>query len=111
MPAATGIGPGRFLNERERAIFEDATRDSVRFQGEVERLNAKERAARYQGAPLSDEEVRRIASYQQTFNEMTRGERFVADVLRTKARAAERWLLGAPAALLALLGLVLLRRF
>jgi len=86
-------------------------RDGLRFQGEVERLNAMERTARYQGAALSDEEVRRIASYQQTFNEMARGERFVADVLLTKGRAAERWVLGVPAALLALLGLFVLRRF
>jgi zinc/manganese transport system permease protein len=108
---ATGIGPARFLNENERGVYEDASRDSRRFQGEVERLNAMERTARYRGAVLSDEEVRRIASYQQTFNEMTRGERFVTDVLQAKARAVERWVLGVPAALLASLGLLLLRRF
>ena len=55
-----------------------------------------EKAARYQGAPLSDDEIRRIASYQQSFNEMTRGERFVQDVLRAKARTRERWIVGVP---------------
>ena len=66
----------------------------MRFQAEVDRLNAKEKAARYEGAPLPDEEIRRIASYQQSFNEMTRGERFVQDVLRSKARSRERWFVG-----------------
>jgi zinc/manganese transport system permease protein len=69
-----------------------------------------EKAARYQGAPLSDDEVRRIASYQQSFNEMTRGERFVLQVLRGKARARERWIVGLPGAVLALLGLLWLTR-
>src|SRR2546427_5305348 len=107
---ATGFGPERFLSASERDIYESAGRDSVRFQNEVDRLNAKERAARYQGAPLSDEEIRRIASYQQSFNEMTRGERFVQDVLRAKARALERWFVGLPAASICFVGLGLLFR-
>jgi len=49
-----------------------------------------------------------VGSYQQTFNEMAQGERFVQQVLRGKARERERWLIGAPAGLLALAGLVLL---
>ena len=109
---AAGTGPVRFLEPAERDIYENATRDAVRFQGEVDRLDAMEKAARYQGAPLSDDEIRRIASYQQSFNEMTRGERFVQDVLRAKARTRERWIVGVPLALIALLGLAwLARRF
>jgi zinc/manganese transport system permease protein len=108
--SATGFGPERFLSASERAIYESAGRDSVRFQNEIGRLDAKERAARYQGAPLSDEEIRRIASYQQSFNEMTRGERFVQDVLRAKARALERWFVGLPAAIISFVGLGLLLR-
>jgi zinc/manganese transport system permease protein len=106
---ASGLDPSAFLNAREREIFADAVRDDGRFQAEVEELNARERAARI-GAPLPDDEVRRIASYQQTFNEMVKGERFVADVLRAKARARERWIVGVPAAVLAFLGLGLLAR-
>jgi len=41
---------------------------------------------------------------------MTRGERFVQDVLRGKSRTRERWIVGAPAALIALLGLFWLAR-
>ena len=105
---ATGLGPERFMSASERDVFESAGRDTLRFQAEVERLNASERSARHKGAPLSDEEIRRIASYQRSFNEMARGERFVQDVLRGKARAKERWLVGLPVAIvsMALLGLL-----
>src|SRR5262249_37736985 len=107
---ATGLGPAQFLSPGDRDVFEAAGRDMLRFQAEVDRLNAKEKAARYEGAPLPDEEIRRIASYQQSFNEMTRGERFVQDVLRGKARERERWLVGVPAAVLSSVALFLLAR-
>ncbi|HEV2042542.1 MAG TPA: metal ABC transporter permease, partial [Casimicrobiaceae bacterium] len=107
---ATGIGPARFLSAGDRDIYENATRDTARFQREVDQLNAREKAARFQAAPLSDEEIRRIASYQQSFNEMARGERFVQEVLRGKARARERWMVGFPAAIIAFLGLGWLAR-
>ena len=107
---ASGTGPAIFLSASDRAIYDGALRDAVRFQAEVAALNARERAARVAGAPLADDEVRRIASYQQSFNEMARGERFVEEVLRAKARARERWIVGLPAAALALTGLVLLVR-
>jgi zinc/manganese transport system permease protein len=108
--SATGLGPAHFLSESDRDTYEAAKRDMVRFQAEVDRINGMEKAARYQGTPLADEEIRRIASYQQSFNEMTRGERFVQDVLRGKARSRERWVIGLPAAIVALLGLGLLLR-
>ena len=90
--SATGIGPTRFLGAGERDAYGSAARDAVRFQREVDRLNELEKAARYQGAPLSDDEVRRIASYQKTFNEMTRRERFVQAALRGKAQTRARWI-------------------
>ena len=108
--SATGIGPTPFLGAGQRDAYESAARDAVRFQDEVDRLNALEKAARYQGTPLSDDEVRRIASYQKTFNEMTRGERFVQETLRAKAQARARWIIGVPGMLVALTGLLLLTR-
>ena len=107
---ATGFGPEHFLSAGDRDIYESAGRDSVRFQAEVDRLNAREKSARYEGVPLPDDEIRCIASYQQSFNEMARGERFVQDVLRGKARARERWAVGLPAALIAIAGLGMLAR-
>ena len=108
--SATGIGPTRFLGAGKRDAYESAARDAVRFQREVDRLNELEKAARYQGAPLSDDEVRRIASYQKTFNEMTRGERFVQETLRGKAQTLARWIVGVPGMLVALAGLLWLTR-
>jgi zinc/manganese transport system permease protein len=104
----TGLGPATFLAASNREIYESAARDTMRFEQQIEILNARERSARYQGAPLTDDEVRRVGSYQQTFNEMAQGERFVQQVLRGKARERERWLVGIPSGLLALLGLTLL---
>jgi len=101
----SGLGPETFLSPGERRTYAEAVRDAARYQEEVERLNAKERAARAGAAPLPDEEIRRIASYQRSFNEMARGERFVQGVLRGRARARERWTVGVPAAIIAGLGL------
>ncbi len=106
--SASGLGPEIFLGRNDRETFDGAARDALRFQGEVDRLNAKEKAARFEGAPWPDEEIRRIASYQQSFNEMVRGERFVQDRLRGKARSREAWVVGLPVATLSLLGLALI---
>jgi zinc/manganese transport system permease protein len=108
--AASGLGPANFLSAGDRDTFDAAARDAVRFLGEVDRLNAREKSARFEGAPLPDEEIRRIASYQQSFNEMARGERFVQDVLRGKARTREAWIVGLPVAAMSLFGLALLGR-
>jgi len=108
---ATGLGSATFLSSSEGDIYESAARDIVRFQGEVDRLDATEKSARYQGSPLADDEIRRIASYQQSFNEMTRGEQFVRNVLQTKARTRERWIIGLPAAIIAIAGLGLSTRW
>ena len=108
---AAVLGPATFLSPGEGDVYGSAARDIVRFQGEVDRLDAMEKAARYQGSPLPDDEIRRIASYQQSFNEMTRGERFVRNVLQTKARTRERWVIGLPAAIIALAGIGLSMRW
>jgi zinc/manganese transport system permease protein len=105
--SAAGLGPADFLNGSDRATYEGAIQDAKRFQIEFNRLGEKERIARYAAAPLDDEEVRRIASYQQTFSEMARGEQFVLGVLREKARRRERWFLGLPLCAASLLGLLL----
>jgi zinc/manganese transport system permease protein len=103
---ATGVGPTGWLRPAERDAYESAAVDALRFQGEVERLDAAEKAARYQGTPLSDDDIRRIASYQKTFLEMARGERFVQETLQERARLRARWWLGVPCALVAGCGLL-----
>jgi zinc/manganese transport system permease protein len=106
----SGLGPERFLAASERSTYADAAATELRHRTEVERLRALEREARWKGEGLAEEELRRVASFQQTFNEMGRGERFVQDHLRAVARARERWYVGVPAAVIAgLLLLALLR--
>ena len=86
---ATGIGPAILSSAGDHLRKRHARH--ARFQREVDQLNAG-KAARFQADPLSDE-IRRIASYQQSFNEMARGERrFVQEVLRGRLRARERWM-------------------
>lgn len=108
-----GLGPEPFLSEDERATYEDAAAMAERLRRQIEGLNAGERAARWQGTGLSDEDVRRIGSYQRSFNEMARGELFVMDVLKGRARERQRWYLGLPLAAMSVAALalpILLRR-
>jgi zinc/manganese transport system permease protein len=104
--AVSGIGPEPFMTASERRVYQDAGEIERRNRAEVERLRALERDARWSGEGLSEDELRRVASFQQTFNEMGRGERFVQDHLRSRARERQRWSVGLPA--LALAGLALL---
>lgn len=105
-----GTGPERFLTESELRVFREAAETERGHRAEVERLAGMERNARWRGEALREEELRRISSFQQTFNEMGRGERFVQDHLRALARARERWIVGVPMTALSGLGLLLLFR-
>jgi zinc/manganese transport system permease protein len=103
----TGLVPERFLTPGERRTYEEAATTERRNRDVVEALRMRERNARSKGDGLTDEDLRRIASYQQTFNEMGRGERFVQDHLRARARERERWWIGVPSLLVAAVGLFL----
>jgi zinc/manganese transport system permease protein len=89
-----------FLNADQARELAEAESASVRYEAEAARLNTLERASRWQGAPLSDEALRRLSSYVQSFNEMAKGERFVARTMRDSARVRQRWVLGVPALLI-----------
>jgi zinc/manganese transport system permease protein len=103
-----GLGPERFLTETEWQVFREAADTERHHRAEVERLSGLERDARWRGRALREDELRRVASFQQTFNEMGRGERFVQDHLRAVARARERWIVGVPMIAVSSLGLLLL---
>jgi len=105
-----GIGPERFLTAAERRVFLEAAQTEQRHRAEVERLRDLEREARWRGQGLREDDLRRLASFQQTFNEMGRGERFVQDHLRAAARDRERWIVGVPSMGLSGVGLFLLLR-
>jgi zinc/manganese transport system permease protein len=98
------MGPEYFMTPRERADYLEAATAEHRHRGDVDRLYALERETRWQGDALTPDQVRRIGSMQQTLTEMGRGERFVMDHLRTRARARERWYLGVPLAVLGCIG-------
>jgi zinc/manganese transport system permease protein len=103
---AVGIGPETFLTPSERAIYSDALREVRVHQSMASQLTVLERQSRWQGEPLSDDAVRRIGSFQQAFNEMARGEDFVAKSLSARARERERWYIGPAILAAAILGLV-----
>jgi zinc/manganese transport system permease protein len=69
-------------------------RGRARVQGESARMNDVERARRWQGGDLPDDEVRRLSSYVKSFQEMRKGEQFVQREIRNKARERQRWAIG-----------------
>jgi zinc/manganese transport system permease protein len=100
--------PERFLTPRERADYLEAAAVERSQRAEIDRIYDYERTTRWQGDELTPDQVRRIGSLQQTLTEMSRGERFVMDYLRARARARERWYVGLPLAGTGILGLALL---
>jgi zinc/manganese transport system permease protein len=108
MEWAVGIGPETFLTPSEREIYADAKREFRVRQSQATQQTTLERQSRWQGAPLSDDAVRRIGAFQQAFNEMARGEDFVVESLSTRARERERWYVGPAILAAAILGLVII---
>ena len=107
-----GSGPEAFLTPAERRRYAEAVATAKMKHEQAGRLTREERQARWQGVGLSDEEIRRIGTFQQTFSEMARGEDFVVRELTAEARERQRWRL-APIGLavcVAVLWLVLRRR-
>src|SRR5215204_3822436 len=105
---ASGFGPEEFMTLGERRVYAEAVETERRHRDTVENLRAAEREARWKGEGLTEEQLRRVASFQQTFNEMGRGERFVQDHLRMVARERARWAIGVPAVTLAITALLLI---
>jgi len=102
--AVPGLGVS-YMNESEIEVYRDADHYAKRYQREAERLNEKEVRSRWQGEALDDQQVRRISSFLQSYNEMRKGEEFVKREVRARARARIRWLAGP---VLILVGLLLL---
>src|SRR5262249_19246480 len=81
---ASHMGRDRFLIEVGPADYVKGAVVEARHRSEVDRLYDLERRSRWQGAALTADEVRRIASMQQTLTEMGRGERFVVNHLTAR---------------------------
>jgi zinc/manganese transport system permease protein len=80
-----------YMDEKALAIGAEAQRYGERYKVEADKLRAREAEHRWKGAPLDEAEVRRIASFLKSYNEMTRGEQFVVREVRSRAREARRW--------------------
>jgi len=91
-----------YMDEKARAIAEDAGRYAERYRGDAEKLRTQESERRWKGDPLSEEEVRRTASYLKSYNEMMKGEAFVVREVRDRARESNRWAIGMTFLLIAL---------
>ncbi len=100
-----------FLTLEERQIFAEAFSGEGKMHSEIERLDAMERNSRWQGAELTQEELRQLSSYTVSFQEMEKGEQFVQQELKNKARDRQRWVLGVPLSALSLGCLITLRGF
>jgi len=95
-----------FLSPIERDIYASAANVESKIRGESSRIGQLERESRWQGSELTDDEVRRLASYVQSFQEMQKGEQFVQREIRNRARERQRWAIGVPLLLISL-GLLL----
>jgi zinc/manganese transport system permease protein len=85
-----------FLKATEMDLLNQSKLSEIKAQQEASRLGEKERNSRWQGAVLSDTELRKISSFTQSFLEMKKGEQVVQRAMRDKARERQRWVLGVP---------------
>lgn len=91
-----------YMTERDIAVVDEAAAYAQRYRMEAEELNAKEVESRWNGRALTDDELRKISSFLQSYNEMRKGEEFVQREVRVRARERHRWQGGLAGLLLAL---------
>ena len=96
-----------YFTRAEATTFADASEHAERYRTEAEQLNERERRNRTEGQALDDFTVARISSFLKSYGEMRKGEQFVMDEVRMRARERVRW----PAALVLLAGALCLRLF
>jgi zinc/manganese transport system permease protein len=84
-----------YMDPKARATAEDAAREVERVRAEADKVRAEEAQRRWKGEALGEEDVRRVASFLKSYNEMMQGEVFVMRRLRDEARAGNRFAIGA----------------
>jgi zinc/manganese transport system permease protein len=85
-----GIRNAYFTNNEE-LMHQDAQRYIVRYTAELNRLGEMEARNRYEKSETDDFLVQKISSFQQSYNEMIKGEAFVMREVRSRARERLRW--------------------
>jgi zinc/manganese transport system permease protein len=99
-----------YMDEKSLGIAAEAERYAERYRGEAAKLREKEAERRWKGEAMEEIEIRRVASFLKSYNEMIKGETFVAREVRSRARAAHRWAIAGVFGLLAALVLVVAPR-
>jgi zinc/manganese transport system permease protein len=89
-----------YFNRSEAATFAEASETAERHRTAAERLNDLEKRNRTEGEALDDFSIGRISSFLKSYGEMRKGEQFVMNEVRARARERIRW--GASLCLLAL---------
>jgi zinc/manganese transport system permease protein len=89
-----------YFSRSEAAIFAEASETAERHRAAAERLNDLENRNRTEGEALDDVSIGRISSFLKSDGEMRKGEQFVMNEVRARARERVRW--GASLALLVL---------
>jgi zinc/manganese transport system permease protein len=80
-----------YFSPQEMEIHADAESYVKRYAAEVVRLTALEAGSLWETSSVDDEKIRKISSFQQSYNEMIKGERFVMHETRSRARERLRW--------------------
>jgi zinc/manganese transport system permease protein len=80
-----------YLSRSEAATFADASAHAARYGAEAEQLNERERRRRTEGEALDDFSIARISSFLKSYGEMQKGEQFVMQEVRARARERIRW--------------------
>jgi zinc/manganese transport system permease protein len=92
-----------YFTRAEATTFEDAGAYAERYRIEAEQLNDLEKRGRTEGEAMDDFRVARISSFLKSYGEMRKGEQFVMDEVRARARERIRWSAGLLLLALALL--------
>jgi hypothetical protein len=79
-----------YMDSRSMAIAADAEAYLTRYRAESQAVRDLEAERRWKGAPLDESEVRRVASFLKSHNEMMKGEEFVMREMRNRAREVRR---------------------
>jgi zinc/manganese transport system permease protein len=80
-----------YFTRAEQATFTDASAYAERYRAEAEQLNDREKRSRTEGEALDDFSVARLSSFLKSYGEMRKGEQFVMDEVRARARERVRW--------------------
>src|SRR5438309_1256477 len=96
LEASMPVAQTLFLSADERETRRD-TEDAIRRSvAELERVRAMQREAQWGTRPVTDEMRERMRQYLAGRAEIVAGDRLVLRTLQARARARQRWWLGAP---------------